>query len=207
MNWRLFIAWSALAALAAPATSALAQEGAVLVVQNGGPFDMPQPMVPIDRAPPPAVAPPPPSVEAQAREPGDANRPGSRDDRDGLERARAAARAVGEGEGDLDRARAAARAAEPPRAPPPTAPRSPGAIGGKDCLSGREARGAISAKRAVTLAQAVRSARDAWDGEVIDYKLCTYDGALAYELTLLNGDGKVARVRVEAVNGKLVGVR
>jgi uncharacterized membrane protein YkoI len=205
MNWRLFIAWGALAALAAATTSALAQEGAVLVVQNGGPFDMPQPMVPIDRAPPPAVEPPPPNVEAQAREPG-ANRPG-RDDREGLERARAAARAAGEGQDDLDRARAAARAADPPRSPPPTAPRSPGAIGGKDCLSGREARGAISDKRAVTLSQAVRSAREAWDGEVIDYKLCTYDGALAYELTLLNGDGKVARVRVEAVNGKLVGVR
>jgi len=59
----------------------------------------------------------------------------------------------------------------------------------------------------VTLAQAVRSARDAWSGEVIDYRLCTYGESLAYELTLLNTDGKVARVRVDAADGHLLGVR
>ncbi|RXF75439.1 PepSY domain-containing protein [Hansschlegelia zhihuaiae] len=112
---------------------------------------------------------------------------------DEIERARAAARAADPRLQGLERARAAARAAD--------------SSGGKDCLSAREARGAIRANRAVTLVKAMRAAREAWDGEVIDYKLCTYDGALAYELTLLNTDGRVARVRVEAANGKLVGVR
>ncbi|WP_271168160.1 PepSY domain-containing protein [Hansschlegelia plantiphila] len=93
----------------------------------------------------------------------------------------------------LERARAAARGADPG--------------GGVDCLSARDARSATLQKRAVSLAEAVRVARDAWDGEVIDYKLCTYDGRLAYELTLLNTNGRVARVRVDASNGKLVGVR
>ncbi|PZQ16962.1 MAG: hypothetical protein DI565_06115 [Ancylobacter novellus] len=93
----------------------------------------------------------------------------------------------------LERARAAARAADP--------------SGGRDCLSAREARGAIAAKRAVSLAQALRTARGAWDGDVIDYKLCTFNGALAYELTLLNDGGRVARVRIEAASGKLMGVR
>jgi uncharacterized membrane protein YkoI len=112
---------------------------------------------------------------------------------DGLERARAAARAADPRLQGLERARAAARAAD--------------TSGGKDCMSAREARGAIRANRAVTLVKAMQAAREAWDGEVIDYKLCTYDGALAYELTLLNAEGRVARVRVEAANGKFVGVR
>ncbi|MFC3692019.1 PepSY domain-containing protein [Chenggangzhangella methanolivorans] len=113
------------------------------------------------------------------------------EDEEQLDRARAAARAA-DPRPDLDRARDAARAADP---------------GGKDCMSARDARGAIAQKRAVSLSQALRTARGAWDGEVIDYKLCTFDGALAYDLTLLNDDGRVARVRVEAVSGKLVGVR
>lgn len=114
-------------------------------------------------------------------------------DDDGLERARAAARAADPRLQGLERARAAARAADQ--------------SGGKDCMSAREARGAIRANRAVTLVKAMQAAREAWNGEVIDYKLCTYDGALAYELTLLNADGRVARVRVEAANGRFVGVR
>lgn len=110
-----------------------------------------------------------------------------------LERARDAARSAPEQDQGLDKARDAARRADP--------------TGGVDCLSSREARGAILAKRAVTLSQALKAARDAWDGEVIDYRLCTFDGALAYELTLLNTQGRVARVRVNASNGKLVRVR
>lgn len=78
--------------------------------------------------------------------------------------------------------------------------------GGVDCLNARDARRAVVEKRAVRLMQALRTARDAWDGEVIDYRLCTYDGRLAYDLTLLAADGRVARVRV-AADGKLIGVR
>lgn len=142
------------------------------------------------------------------------------DKTDDLERARQAARAAGDGssaaaapndkDDDLQRAREAARAADPrllgierSRESARTPDHSGG---GKDCLSGREARGAITAKRAVTLVQAMRTARTAWEGEVIDYRLCTFDGALAYDLTLLNTEGKVARVRVDA-DGKLLGVR
>lgn len=136
-----------------------------------------------------------------------------------LEAARAAARAAadrGDGKGgdgkneDLERARAAARAADPGRPDPEKKRRDPADKGdgsGKDCMSARDARGAIVAKRVVTLAQALRTARDAWNGEVIDYKLCSFDGLLAYDLTLLSPDGRVARVRVGAADGKLVGVR
>jgi uncharacterized membrane protein YkoI len=135
---------------------------------------------------------------------------GPPDGPDELQRARDAARAAtpreAEDDDGLKRAREAAKAADPKQLPAvrksaPDEPRS-GA-----CLSGRDARGAIRAKRAVTLSIAARAARDAWDGELIDYKLCDFGGALAYELTLLNPDGKVARVRVDAANGKLLGVR
>ncbi len=116
-----------------------------------------------------------------------------------------------EGELELERARAAARAADPRlqglEKAREAARKSQDQNGAKDCLSAKEARSAILAKKAVTLSQALRAARDAWDGEVIDYKLCTFEGVLAYDLTLLNGDGRVARVRVGASDGKLVNVR
>lgn len=111
---------------------------------------------------------------------------------EGLERARAAARAADPRLIGLEKARDSARRSDPD---------------GKNCMSAREARGAIVAKRVVTLSQALRTAREAWAGEVIDYKLCTFDGALAYDLTLLSPEGRVARVRVGASDGKLVGVR
>ncbi|MDR4308389.1 hypothetical protein IHQ68_17355 [Chelatococcus sambhunathii] len=118
---------------------------------------------------------------------------------------------IKEREQELDRARAAARAADPRlqglEKAREAARKAQDQNGAKDCLSAKEARGAILAKKAVTLSQALRAARDAWDGEVIDYKLCTFDGVLAYDLTLLNGDGRVARVRVGAADGKLVNVR
>lgn len=75
------------------------------------------------------------------------------------------------------------------------------------CLSARDARDAIRSKRAVPLAAAARAARAAWDGEVIDYKLCRVSGLLTYNLTLLSDDGRVARARVDAGTGKLLAVK
>ncbi len=132
-----------------------------------------------------------------------------------IERARAAAKASETPGDDLERARATARAVEPKPIGPRMqgleksrdAARSADPGGGKDCMSASDARRAIIAKRAVALAEAVRSAKGAWDGDVIDYKLCTYDGSLAYELILLNGGGKVVRARIDASSGKLLSVR
>lgn len=139
------------------------------------------PSGPVDRPPPQDDG----KAQAAARTP-------DRETDAELERARDAARAAEPRPKGIEKAREAARAADP---------------GGVDCMSARDARGVIAAKRAVSLSQALRTARGAWDGEVIDYKLCTFDGALAYDLTLLNEDGRVARVRIEAASGKLVGVR
>lgn len=78
---------------------------------------------------------------------------------------------------------------------------------GSGCLSASDARRAIGSKRAVKLSDAARAAREAWDGEVIDYKLCNIQGLLTYDLTLLSSDGRVARARVDAGTGKLVNVK
>lgn len=196
-----------IAALAVCGTPVVADD-APRVVRDDGPRE--QPRAPDDRRGPDDAR---RSADDRGRPLDDRPRPPGRDSRDDerdIDRARAAARASETPGDDLDRARAAARAANPrfeglersralARGGDPT--------GGIDCLSARDARRAIIAKRAVTLAQAVRTARDAWSGEVIDYRLCTYGGSLAYELTLLNPDGKVARVRIDAADGHLVGVR
>ena len=42
---------------------------------------------------------------------------------------------------------------------------------------------------------------------MIDYKLCSVQGLLTYDLTLLNSDGKVARARIDAGTGKLMTVK
>jgi len=86
-----------------------------------------------------------------------------------------------------------ARAAEEPRA----------------CLSKSEQRAAISNGQAVTLAQAIRSARGSVRGrgsrEVVNAKLCREDKkGLVYLLTVLSRDGKVTHMTVDATSGKVV---
>lgn len=196
MTLRRVIIWTSLAFLLSPALPAGAQEQPPAAAPQLQPGYVEVPAERGERSGPAAPAPP--------------------SDPD-LERARAAARGAGEGapkeekvDEGLERARAAARAAEPRlqgvERERQQSRKSAGRSGGTDCLSAREARNAILSKRAVTLSEALRVAREAWAGEVIDYKLCTFDGSLAYDLTLLNGDGKVARVRI-AADGKLLGVR
>ncbi|MFD1702190.1 PepSY domain-containing protein [Methylopila henanensis] len=101
--------------------------------------------------------------------------------------------------------------AAPTREPAPKAPdaRDDGRRlpSGGGCLSARDARDAIRSKKAVALVVAARTARDAWDGEVIDYKLCSVEGLLTYDITLLSPDGKVARARIDAGTGKLLTVK
>lgn len=126
-----------------------------------------------------------PNLPAAPSRPAEGRRDGDRDD-------------------DLERARAAARAARPDE---PSNRSESARPSGSGCLSARDARDAIRSKRAVPLVTAARTARDAWSGEVIDYKLCNVQGLLTYDLTLLNSDGKVARARVDAGTGKLITVK
>jgi uncharacterized membrane protein YkoI len=77
------------------------------------------------------------------------------------------------------------------------------------CLSKSEQRAAISNGQAVTLAQAIRSARGSVRGrgsrEVVNAKLCREDKkGLVYLLTVLSRDGKVTHMTVDATSGKVV---
>ena len=76
------------------------------------------------------------------------------------------------------------------------------------CLSKSEQRAAISNGQAVTLAQAIRSARGSVRGrgsqEVVNAKLCREEKGLVYLLTVLSRDGKVTHMTVDATSGKVV---
>ena len=76
------------------------------------------------------------------------------------------------------------------------------------CLSKSEQRAAISTGQAVTLAQAIRSARGSVRGngsrEVVNAKLCRKEKGLVYLLTVLSRDGKVTHMTVDATSGKVV---
>ena len=80
---------------------------------------------------------------------------------------------------------------------------------GRACLSKSEQRAAISTGQAVTLAQAIRSARGSVRGhgaarEVVNAKLCREEKGLVYLLTVLARDGKVTHMTVDATSGKVV---
>ena len=78
----------------------------------------------------------------------------------------------------------------------------------RGCLSKSEQRAAISTGQAVTLAQAIRSARGSVRGhgsrEVVNAKLCREEKGLVYLLTVLARDGKVTHMTVDATSGKVV---
>jgi uncharacterized membrane protein YkoI len=75
------------------------------------------------------------------------------------------------------------------------------------CLSPAEGRRALARTDAVSLAEAARVARGSAPGEVVDYKICRGDGAYSYVLTILGGNGKVARAWIDASSGKLLSVK
>jgi uncharacterized membrane protein YkoI len=77
------------------------------------------------------------------------------------------------------------------------------------CLNKSEQRAAISTGHAVTLAQAIRTARGTARGghgprEVVNAKLCREEKGLVYLLTVLSRDGKVTHMTVDATSGKVV---
>jgi len=85
---------------------------------------------------------------------------------------------------------------------------APAAEDARACLSKSEQRAAISSGQAVTLAQAIRSARGTVRGhgarEVVNAKLCREEKGLVYLLTVLSRDGKVTHMTVDATSGKVV---
>ena len=70
------------------------------------------------------------------------------------------------------------------------------------CLTPSQRRHIAASGKVVPLSKAIRAAR-ARKNEVVDAKLCKSPKGLVYLLTLLAQDGKVTRVAVDALSGKL----
>jgi uncharacterized membrane protein YkoI len=73
------------------------------------------------------------------------------------------------------------------------------------CLSKAEQRAAVASHRAISLAAAVKAARQhGRKSELLRARLCWRGETLVYELTLLSRTGKVRHATVDAENGKLI---
>jgi uncharacterized membrane protein YkoI len=96
-----------------------------------------------------------------------------------------------------------ARAEEPAHpAQQPAAAAAPHA-----CLNQKERRAAIESGKLVRLAAAIHTAKKRMPGTVVRARLCREADGLAYVLTMLARDGKVARLTVDATKGTLIGQR
>ncbi len=73
------------------------------------------------------------------------------------------------------------------------------------CLSKDAQREALSAGKAVPLAQAIRTIRPKAKSEVVRARLCRSPSGLVYLLTLLSRSGKVTSATVDAANGNVIG--
>ena len=74
----------------------------------------------------------------------------------------------------------------------------------QSCLTRAEQRAAVTANKAISLVQAIKSVRNRGHrADVVRARLCRHDETLVYVLTLLGHSGKVTNVTVDAVNGEL----
>lgn len=73
------------------------------------------------------------------------------------------------------------------------------------CLNTAEQREAVAERKAIPLAQAVKSLHaHGRRAELVQARLCRHGEALVYVLTLLPRSGKVTRVTVDAANGEFI---
>jgi uncharacterized membrane protein YkoI len=72
------------------------------------------------------------------------------------------------------------------------------------CLSEAEIREEVAAKRVIAQVAALRAARAAGGGEAVRARLCRGEKGLVYAITSLKRDGKVLRIDVDAVTGRIV---
>jgi uncharacterized membrane protein YkoI len=74
------------------------------------------------------------------------------------------------------------------------------------CLTKAEQRAAVASHRAISLGQAIKSARKhrKRKPEVVRARLCRRGTGLVYVLTLLAPNGKVTLATVDAANGELI---
>jgi Predicted membrane protein len=83
----------------------------------------------------------------------------------------------------------------------PVSPASAGAAH-HACLTKAEQRAEVASRRAIPLADAIRSVRGRKRVEVVRARLCRRSGRLVYLLTLLARSGKVTRAAIDAATGE-----
>ncbi len=76
-----------------------------------------------------------------------------------------------------------------------------GAAERKNCLSPEERQAALTARKAVPLARAIRVVKARVRGDILKARLCRQERGLVYVLTVLAHDGKVLQARVDAADG------
>lgn len=72
------------------------------------------------------------------------------------------------------------------------------------CLSQSEIREEVAARRVISQVAALRAARAAGGGDAVRARLCRGEKGLVYVITSLKRDGRVLRIDVDAVTGRLV---
>jgi uncharacterized membrane protein YkoI len=89
----------------------------------------------------------------------------------------------------------------------PTEPPHPDVASTHACLDQKERQTAEESGKVIHLAAAIRAVRKRAPGTLVQARLCRGKDGLVYVLTVLAGDGKVARLTVDAAKGTLMGQR
>jgi uncharacterized membrane protein YkoI len=92
-------------------------------------------------------------------------------------------------------------------APTADAPHPDTAAVSHACLDQKERKAVEESGKVIHLAAAMRAARKRAPGTLVQARLCNGKDGLVYVLTVLDRDGKVARLTVDAVKGTLLGQR
>lgn len=72
------------------------------------------------------------------------------------------------------------------------------------CLSPGETREVVAARKLSAPFMALRTAGTHAHGETIGIRLCRFNDDLMYEVTVLRRDGRVVKVLIDAIAGKIV---
>jgi hypothetical protein len=76
------------------------------------------------------------------------------------------------------------------------------------CLNKAEQRAAVADKKAIPLAQTIKSRREkGHHAELVRARLCHHGDGLVYMLTLLGRSGRVISETVDATNGEIINGR
>lgn len=70
------------------------------------------------------------------------------------------------------------------------------------CFSDADARGEVQTNKLVSVQHAISTAREKANGELISAHLCRLPVGFVYRISILERDGRVSRLLVNATNGR-----